>query len=134
MVMSIWYIMLCHPQITCSMTSFHYRHFLTIPLIFLYSTSLFDSRINSHQFSLEVSPVFQVSDSERPWLYAQILNEHMAMNYPYGLEITASEERNDGENGSKWLHQQLIWKKVLVMSAWVSWQNHCLVCDSLLEY
>lgn len=66
----------------------------------LHSASLFDSRINSHQFSLEVSYGLQVSDSETEWFHAQVLNEHMGMSYPYGWEIIAREKGNDRRNAS----------------------------------
>lgn len=88
-------------NILCSMTSFNYIDFLTIRKILLYRIFLLGNRINSHQFSFKVSFVFQVSDSEREWLYAQVLSEYVAMNYPSCLEIIAREEGNNNKNGSK---------------------------------
>lgn len=88
-------------NILCSMTSFNYINFLTIPKILLYRIFLFGSGINFQQFSLEVSFIFQVSDSEREWLYAQVLNEYIAMNYPSCLKIIAREEGNNNKNGNE---------------------------------
>lgn len=55
------------------------------------------------------------------------------MNYPSDLEIIAREEGSCEKNGSSSYIYNFIWKKFLVISAWVSWWGSFLVCASLCK-